>query len=195
MNQYNKVAIYGGSFNPVHTGHILTCLSVLENTDYNHIFFIPAYQPSHKNLINDPGFSHRLNMIKLAIEGINGISVNDIEGLKGGVSYTAETLRYFKSNFTNITNYGIIIGDDLLDGLNSWKDFDYLSSNSEFIILTRNGNKYNGTIPIQYVKNRIIEISSTEIRSRIATGKTIKYLVPDKVIDYIQNHNLFNGDK
>jgi nicotinate-nucleotide adenylyltransferase len=194
MNDFTgkKVAIYGGSFNPIHIGHLLTGFTVIENLGYDYIMYIPDNIPSHKDFQDAVNCIHRLKMVKLAIKGINNFLCSDLEIKRGGISYTIDTIKELKNKYNYSDKFGIIIGDDLLSSLNNWKEIDLLNEISDIICLYRNNNKEIKTkYNIKLVKNRIIQVSSTEIRTRINNGLNIDFMVPNNIKKYIKNHKLY----
>jgi nicotinate-nucleotide adenylyltransferase len=188
-----KVAIFGGSFNPIHIGHLLTGFSVIENLGYDYIIFIPDNIPPHKDFQNAADGKHRMNMAKLAVKNIRNFVCSDIEIKRGGISYTIDTVRELKKIYRFKGKAGIIIGDDLLDNLKSWKEIDELNKISDLICLYRNKTSIKKTkYDITWVKNRIFQISSTEIRARIKNNMPIDFMVPYDVMKYIQKKEIYS---
>jgi nicotinate-nucleotide adenylyltransferase len=194
---YKKIAIYGGTFNPIHIGHLLTAFEVIEKLKYDHIIFVPANIPAHKKTaLNSPSANDRLKMVKLALSGVNIFSCHDLEIKRGGISYTIETVIELAKSLNYKKKFGVILGDDLLPELHLWKDIEKLNNTAELICLTRNKNKtktYRPKLKIKLLENRLIEISSTEIRSRIKNKLPIDFLVTDKVKEYIIKNKLYTG--
>ena len=186
-----KIAIYGGSFNPIHYGHLLSAVWVLENLHYEKIILVPTNIPVHKDSLDFPPAIHRLNMVKLAVEGFDYLDVSDVEINRGGKSYSIDTVRELKEIITFSEKPGLIFGDDLLDGLHLWKEIDNLCNECDLICLKRNVNSVVTPYPMTSLDNRIINISSTDIRNRIRNGRKVDFLLPDKVKDYINTHKLY----
>lgn len=189
----SKVGILGGSFNPIHLGHLIVANWVLEEFSLDKIIFIPCFiQPLKSNKdFAEP--IHRLEMIRLAIYDHSKFEVSDFEIHKRKKSYTIDTLRYFKRFYNNLY---FIIGADNLKEFHRWKDPDEILKISKLIVVNRGG--YNVRIPkklrrveIYQCKIPAIEISSTNIRTRIKQNLSIKYLVPDSVEKYIDQNNLY----
>ena len=122
-----KIAIYGGSFNPIHIGHLITGFDLIEKLNYDYVIYVPANIPIHKNISNLLNHNYRLEMIKLSIHGINNFLVSDIEIKKGGISYTIDTIKELQELYKCNSKLGVIFGDDLLNDLSSWKEIDLLS--------------------------------------------------------------------
>ncbi len=186
-----KTAIYGGSFNPVHYGHLLSAVWVFEKLNYDKIILVPTNIPVHKNYSDFPSAIHRLEMLRLAVEGIDYLEVSDVEIQRGGNSYSIDTVRELTQKLNLTQKPGLIIGDDLLDGLCKWKEIDNLCRESNLVCLKRNNCSVTTPYPLTFLDNRIISISSTDIRERIRIGKKIDFLLPDKVKDYITEHKLY----
>jgi len=185
----DSVVLFGGTFNPIHIGHLISAINILEKTKYNKVLFVPVNIPTHKNFTDEPGKLHRYNMIKKALNRSNNLLYSDIELKRGGLSYTYDTVIELKKKYKEIA---IVIGDDLVDGLATWKNIKYLSENHNFLCLTR----YKETIKdspynIQYIHNKTIDISSTEIRDKIKKRQSIKYLVCESVEKYILKNKLY----
>ena len=189
----SKVGIFGGTFDPIHNGHLITAQSVREIRNLDKILFIPSFVSPHKTDINSAKPEHRLAMIKLATENIVFFDYDDYEIKKGGISYTIDTLREFKMRFNEIE---IIIGYDNIFKFHTWKEPDEIMKLAKVIVLKRKSS-HPFTLEDKYVKaavfveTRGIEISATDIRKRVNKGKPIHYLVPEKVKEYIYNFNLY----
>ena len=187
-----KIAFFGGTFNPIHSGHLLSALTVLEKLDYDLIIFLPANIPVHKDFKYKIKGHRRLKMIKLAIKDIKSFRVWDIELKRGGLTYTIDTINYFFRTFDYPFKPGFIIGNDLVPDLSSWRRIDELKELVEFIGLYR--DKHGVTTEefnIKWVDNRIYEISSSLIRERVKSGFPINFLTPCGVCKYIYNRGLY----
>jgi nicotinate-nucleotide adenylyltransferase len=186
-----KIALYGGSFNPIHIGHLLTGIEVAEKLNYDYIIFIPDNIPVHKEYSDMASGHDRLRMAELSIKGIENFIISDIEIKRGGYSYTYETVMEMKEILKYEGKFGIIFGDDLLDGLPDWKNFDKLKEMTDLICLKRKNELSINIEGISYIKNRVIEISSSEIRKRISCNKTIDFMVTENVKNYIYENGLY----
>ena len=189
----SKVGIFGGTFDPIHNGHLITAQSVRELRGLDKIVFIPSFISPHKADINSAEPKHRLEMIKLAIEQVDFFDYDDYEISKGGVSFTIDTLREFKKRYDYLE---LIIGYDNIFKFHTWKEPDEIMKLAEIIVLRRKSS-HPFTLEDKYVKSAIfvetrgIEISATDIRERVKNKKPIHYLVPEKVKEYIYNFNLY----
>jgi nicotinate-nucleotide adenylyltransferase len=189
----NAVGIYGGNFNPVHHGHLITALKIFELRNLDKIIFIPAYISPFKTDQAVISAEHRLNMLKLAISGIPFFEYSDIEIKADEVSFTINTLRKLKDQYGRIE---LIIGYDNLLEFEKWKDPDEIVRLANLVVLKRinseqEDNKNRFFEFADFPETPIIQISSTDIRERIRNNLPIDFLVPEKVIKYIYTNNLY----
>ena len=189
----SKVGILGGTFDPIHAGHLITAQSVKEIRSLDKIIFVPAFISPHKTDIRTAGAEHRLNMLKLAIQGIEYYEWSDIEIKAESVSYTVETLKYFKNKFEHLE---LIIGYDNLIKFDTWKEPDEIIKLAALVVMKRNNteepkvkNKYFESAV--FVDSPVVEISSSVIRERISNNLPVDFLVPLKVNKYIKETNLY----
>jgi len=191
-----KVGIFGGTFDPIHHGHLITAQSVREIRKLDKIIFIPAYISPHKTNVKTSSPEDRLNMIKISIEGVDFFEVSDYEIKKHDVSYTVDTLREFKKFYDEIE---LIIGYDNIFKFYTWKEPDEIMKLAKVLVLKRKSSQ-----PIEFidkyvkqatfVQTRGIEISATDIRHRVHQGLPIHYLVPKAVEQYIIEHKLYKEE-
>lgn len=189
----NKIGIYGGSFDPIHIGHLITAQRILEIRELSKIIFVPCHISPHKPSFDYSSGEHRSKMISLAIESIPHFEVSDFEVSKGDISYSIDTIRHFKQSCDNIE---LIIGFDNLISFDTWREPDNILKLAELIVLKRKSemdihqfHKYYGEAV--FVDTPVIEISSTEIRKRIKENQSIDFLVTEKVKDYIYQNGLY----
>lgn len=181
-----KTAIFGGTFNPPHIGHLLIAEEVLVQTEYQAVLFIPAYIPPHKK-VEDPGAEIRLDMLRQSVADNPRFSVSDCEIRRAGVSYTIDTIRFLVAGGIVESRPGLIIGDDLIDGFETWKEKDTLAQESSLIVAHR---RFPGRLPMpyphRYIDNALFPFSSSEIRKKIAEGGAWRYLVPEAARNTIE---------
>jgi len=186
-----KIGILGGTFNPIHIGHLILAEEAREKLKLNKIVFVPTYLPPHKDNPDIAQASLRLEMVKIAIKGNRHFSVSDIEIKRDGRSYTIDTIKEFKKAHP-VDELYFIIGSDLLKYLDEWKDLNEIIRIVKFIAATRPGYplekipSHISTIPI-----RAVDISGFEIRSAIKENKSFRYLVPEGVFTYIERKRLY----
>ncbi len=181
-----KIGFYGGTFDPIHSGHINLCYSALESKIVDEILVVPNFKSPLKNQQPQAPFHDRLKMCELAFLGETSIRVLDIESEKS--SFTIDTLRELKKNF-KLDQISLMMGSDQLENFHLWKEYDQIIRQFNPIVLSRgNSFKIEG---LYYQKIPLMEISSTQIRQRIKNNQRIDFLVPSKVVDYIYFHHLY----
>ena len=197
-----KIGIMGGTFDPIHLGHLATAEAVRELFALNEILFIPAARPPHKLSRHVTDEHHRLAMTTLATRSNKFFRVSDMELKRTGLSYTLDTMAELHAQFGSATELFFIIGADSLADLSKWHEAKKLVARSHFIATTRPGvdidfsaaEKFFGSLAdehIHRVTTPAIEISSTQIRQRVKLGRSIKYLVPEAVEEYILQEGLY----
>lgn len=203
-NENNRVGVFGGTFNPVHMGHLIVAQCALEAFELSSVLFVPCAVPPHKDASSLVAAHHRLAMLKLAVEHDLRFAVDELELRRNGVSYAVDTVRDLAARDPS-SRVCFIIGSDTLPELHTWKDIYTLLKLCEFVTLERPGHvihplqeaqlQLDAPWPSRLLENmaagRHIDISSSEIRYRVAEGLSIKYLVPDAVEMYIQEHHLY----
>jgi nicotinate-nucleotide adenylyltransferase len=186
-----KIGILGGTFNPIHIGHLILAEEVREKIGLDEVIFVPTYLPPHKDNSDIASAGARLKMVKLAIKGNRYFQVSDLEIKRDGRSYTIDTLKALKKRYAHDELY-FIIGSDLLKYLDDWKDLDEIIQMVSFVVATRPGYPLEKipshiyTIPI-----RAVDISGFEIRKAIKENKSFRYLVPERVLEYIRKERLY----
>jgi nicotinate-nucleotide adenylyltransferase len=187
-----KAVVLGGTFNPVHFGHLFVAEEVRASLGYDAAIFVPANQPVHKDPTPVLDSAHRLAMLRLAVSGNDRFIVDTGEIERGGPSYSIETVTSLIPRHGIQGRPGFVIGDDLAAGFPSWKNVDELVKIVDLIVArrTREGPpalKY----PHRVVTNTVLPISSSEIRRRIREGRAVRYLLPDAVLEYIGDNKLY----
>lgn len=198
-----KIGIMGGTFDPIHLGHLATAEVVRELFALDEILFIPAARPPHKRgkLVTDE--QHRLAMTILATKSNKFFRVSDMELKRKGLSYTLDTMNELHKTFGRSTELFFIIGADSLADLFKWHAARELVEKCHFIATTRQGvdvdfsavENYFGAVAREHI-HRVttpgLEISSTDIREKVRLGHSIKYLVPEAVEEYIFKEKLYD---
>ncbi|MFO7525137.1 MAG: nicotinate-nucleotide adenylyltransferase [Ignavibacteriaceae bacterium] len=189
----SKVGVYGGTFDPIHIGHLITAQSVREIRELDKIIFVPAFLSPHKLDIKASAPEHRINMLKLAIKNIDFFDITEFEINQQNISYTIDTLKELKKYYDELE---LIIGYDNIFKFYTWREPDEILKLATLIVLKRKSSypppyedKYFNKA--EFVQTRGIEVSSTDIRERVKHGQPINYLVTEEVKDYIYKHNLY----
>ena len=197
-----KIGIMGGTFDPIHNGHLTLAEYSRVNFGLDKILFIPTGKPPHKNNKEISSNWHRYNMTLLATSSNPYYDLSSIELEREGITYTIDTIRYLKSESENREIY-FILGSDSLFGIDKWKDYKELLGECNFIVTRRpdlTDEKLEEKIKelSQISKNSIltldsplIDISSTQIRDRVRKGLSIRYLIPEGVRLYIEKNKLY----
>lgn len=190
-----KIGFLGGSFDPVHFGHLIAAQDAYEQHELDRLFLVPAAQAPLKPQEAQSTAADRLAMLLAAVEWDRRFEVSDYELQKGGVSFTIDSVRHFRRLFPNDQLFWII-GGDQLPKLHLWKDIQELAQLVEFIFLERPGHpaKIAPAIPglrLHRCDGHLVEISSTELRERARRGLSLDYFVPHKAIVHIREKFLY----
>jgi nicotinate-nucleotide adenylyltransferase len=213
-----KWGILGGTFDPIHIGHLRCTQEILEIFELEKVIFIPAFHPPLKARRDIVSFHHRMEMVRLATSGNRSFDVSDIERRREGKSYSIETVEYFlKEHGKNLSLY-FVLGQDAFRRIGMWKDWEKLLLLCNFVVMTRPGYEvkdlgdllpYDFASQFKYDRDTdgfegstghsiffrevtFLDISSTDIRHGVKNGKSIRYIVPESVCDYISEHLLYS---
>jgi nicotinate-nucleotide adenylyltransferase len=199
-----RIGVFGGSFDPVHIGHLIIAQDALEQLELDRLIFVPTAVSPHKQHCAPVEGRHRLEMLQLAIENNFRFEVSDMELVRGGVSYTVETIQHLQSEHPGAELF-FIIGLDSLSDLHLWRNVDQLLACCSVVPFGRGGEDFDEVtaacrLPEPWktrLLNRLIrihevEVSASEIRMRIAEGLSIQTLVPAEVEMYIAEHHLYS---
>jgi nicotinate-nucleotide adenylyltransferase len=212
-----RIGIFGGTFNPIHVGHIRAAEEIREKYDLERVIFIAAAVPPHKEVEGGIQGERRMEMVRLAISGNPHFSVSDIELKRPGKSYSISTIQFFRQKYGADSEIFFILGMDAFLEIGTWKSFQELFSLCHFIVMTRPGFDkplsdtmlppeiadafvYDGgggrfihrngySIYLQEVT--FLDISSTKIREEVSKGRSIRYLLPTEVERYIKRHHFY----
>jgi len=184
-----KIGILGGTFNPPHIGHLIIAEQVKDQLGLAEVWFIPTYISPHKQK-SSITVDQRIKMLEKSIDNNNSFSINLIEVERKGTSYTIDTIKILKDQFPNVEFY-FIIGADMVEYLPQWKNIEELAELVTFVGVRRSNYYLESPYPLKTADVPVIEISSTDIRSRIKNKKTIKYLVTDAVRKFIEENHLY----
>jgi nicotinate-nucleotide adenylyltransferase len=218
------IGLFGGTFNPVHIGHLRAALEVKEGFDLDQVILIPAALPPHKMPGDVADAADRLHMLNQALEDSPGLTISDVELKRSGPSYTIDTVQHFKHTLPDQSRIYLIMGMDAFLEIDTWKSYDELLLQIPFIIINRpksgsavgdSGWKFMENFlaskisadyvfsesqscyraqnkqPIYVFEVTSLDISSTRVRNLSNTGRSIEYLVPQKVAEFINSKGLY----
>ena len=212
-----KWGLLGGTFDPIHFGHLRAAEEMLKIFDLNRIIFMPSSRPPHKLEAAITSFYHREQMVRMAIEGNVSFSFSDVENLKSGKSYSVETVEHILNKYMENLELYFIIGQDAFQAITSWKDWEKLLLLCNFAVMTRPGYEQKGLahiLPADFASRfnydqkvdgyqgptghviyfrgvTFLDISSSRIRENVNAGQSIRYLVPDNVRNYIIKNSIY----
>jgi nicotinate-nucleotide adenylyltransferase len=192
-----KIGFLGGSFDPVHFGHLLAAQDAFEQHHLDRLVLVPAAQAPLKPSEVQSSAEDRLALLRAAVEWDKRFEISDVELRRGGVSYTVDSARHFRVLYPNDELYWII-GGDQLPKLQLWREIENLARLVEFIFLERPGFPVKATPQIPGLKlhrcdGHLLAISSTELRERTRRNLSLDYFVPHKAIVYIQQQGLYRN--
>lgn len=186
------LALLGGTFNPLHLGHIHLAQVVRKELNYDKILFVPSFIPAHKKITNSVSPEERLQIVQHSIEGYPWALFSDCELRRKGVSYTVDTLRHVYDSYEFEGKPGLIIGDDLAEGFINWRDTSTILQLADLVVAHRLYEKeVHLDFPHSYINNEIFTMSSSELRSLANEGKPISSYIPEKAAQYILEQKLY----
>lgn len=189
-NNRKQIGILGGNFNPVHNAHLVMADQVRQELGLDQVLLMPEYKPPHVTLKETIDEKHRLKMLELAIEGVEGLGIEPIELERKGISYTYDTMKLLTAKNPNV-DYYFIIGADMVDYLPKWYRIDELIQLVQFIGIQRPKYKAGTSYPVIWVDVPMMDISSSMIRNLIAENRKPNYLLPKSVLDYIEEEGIY----
>ena len=208
MNGYDqlRVGIFGGTFAPVHNGHVIAAKAFMEQMKLDYLYIIPACLPPHKQISPSDDPKHRLRMCELAFADVDGVVVSDLEIARGGKSYTYDTLKELSRPNTRLF---FMCGTDMVLSFDTWYRFEDIFKLCYPVYVRREndpliGNRIVSKITEYYQKYGVmfrkiltepIEISSTAVRKAVFEGRDISSFVPPLVESYIKTHGLYIGEE
>lgn len=200
-----KTGIFGGAFNPPHNGHVNLAREAIEQLKLRKLLIIPTFESPHKSTKLLP-FEQRAEMCRRAFEPLNGsgncdckVEISDIEREMGGVSYTINTLRELSMRLPDDRFY-LLMGSDMLFSFREWYRYESVLKESTVCAFARENDSFtdmaefaNEIGRVKVLRTSVVEVSSTEIRERIASGGDVSELIPQSVAEYIGENGLFRG--
>lgn len=201
-----RVGILGGTFNPPHVGHMLCAQEALWELGLDRVLLIPVHTPPHKEAPEDPGVEHRVELCRRAVAGDPRLEVSRVEADRPGVSYTVDTLRELHERAPTGDQLTFIVGGDQAHGLPSWREPEALLELAELAVAEREGVGRADIVQrleglrgaaerVRFFTMPRVDVSSSLVRRRVATGQPIRWLVPDAVAAYIESAGLYRGDR
>nr|WP_143236657.1 nicotinate-nucleotide adenylyltransferase [Aerococcus urinaehominis] len=187
-----RVGILGGTFNPVHQGHLIIADQVRDKLQLDQVYLMPTNIPPHKAVDSMVTNQQRLNMLALAIADNPSLAIEDIEMERETTSYTYDTMDIL-THLNPHTDYYFIIGADMIESLDQWYRIDDLIKLVNFVGVARPGYSIETDYPIMLVDTAKIDLSSSQIRQAVKAGAAIRYLVPEAVRQYIIDKELYHG--
>ena len=194
------LALLGGSFDPIHIGHLHIAEVLLSGAGFDGVLFVPAGAPAHKPQRRLALPEHRLRMVRRAVRYQPRFAVSDIELRRQGTSYTIDTVGALHERGLIGDLPGLVVGDDLLADYRSWRDYRALASKVRFVVACRIADQSARAAALaafeyEYTQlpNLLLDISSTEVRRRISHGESVRHLVPEPVRRYINRHRLYEA--
>lgn len=194
------LALLGGSFDPIHIGHLHIAEVLLSGAGFDGVLFVPAGAPAHKPQRRLALPEHRLRMVRRAVRYQPRFAVSDIELRRQGASYTIDTVGALHERGLIGDLPGLVVGDDLLADYRSWRDYRALASKVRFVVARRLADQSARAAALaafeyEYTQlpNLLLDISSTEVRRRISHGESVRHLVPEPVRRYINRHRLYEA--
>jgi len=188
-----KVGLYFGSFNPIHHGHLIIANYMLQHSDLDQVWLVVSPQNPFKQSGSLLNSYNRLNLVQLAIDGEPKLKASDIEFRLPQPSYTVNTLAYLQEKYPT-HQFAIIMGSDSFENLAKWKNYEFILQHCPIYVYRRPGHDINNTFKnatINILDAPLLQISATHIRNNIKQGKSIRYLVPDKVMEEIERNRYY----
>jgi nicotinate-nucleotide adenylyltransferase len=188
-----RIGLFGGSFDPVHNGHLLVALAACEELNLSRLYFIPAAQSPFKPANTPAPAQERLKLLHLALVGFTNYEVDDQEIRRGAISYSIDTVRVYAGKFGDAQLF-YLIGADHIAQLPKWRESEQLTKMVEFVVIPRPGEvpaELPSPYRLRHLRGFPFAVSSSQIRSRIKAGQSIEALVPPAVAEAIHNSRLY----
>lgn len=188
-----KTVLFGGTFNPVHIGHMHLAEELRTEHGFDQVIFVPSFIPPHKQADQDTDPMIRLEMVKTSVETA-GFLVDDCEIHRKGVSYTYDTVSHIYDAYKVDGKLSMVIGDDLLEGLGKWNRLEELIPRIELLVARRTSvEPLPSPYPHRYLRNLLLPVSSEDIRKRVREERAYRFLVPESVYWIIRREGLYRG--
>jgi len=194
-----RVGVFGGTFDPIHNGHVAVARAVLDALKLDLVLFVVTSDQWLRESPPQAASSDRFNMVELAVDNVSEFEASDVDIVRDGSTYTVDTLRDLGSKHGDSTELFLIVGADSASSMDRWKDAEIIGQLATIVAVGRPGQALTlsdlpGSHPAagaEYVEGPMIDISATRVRERLATGDPIDDLVSDSVVEYIEAHDLY----
>ncbi len=190
-----RIGMLGGTFNPIHMGHLALAQECRRCLSLDKVVFIPAYSPPHKDVEYRVSAVDRLNMVHLCVDGDSGFEISTYEIDKQGTSYTVETIEHFRDKYGRDARLFFLTGSDSAKDLSTWREVDRILSMTTFVIASRPGWDMDTLFDEKVTRVLIprIDVSSTVVRDRVRNNEPVDHLVPPAVVRYIREKGLYKA--
>ena len=194
-----RLGVFGGTFDPPHVGHLLAAVDAFDALALDRLIFVPAAQQPLKLAGASADAAHRLAMVRMLVAGDARFEVDPVEIDRDGLSYTVDTLAAYATRFPDAERF-FLVGADVLDSFQRWREPERVLALAQLVVLTRAGGPAVGALPVAsspgaraplLLATRRVDVSSTEIRSRVAAGLPLRGFVPDDVASLIESAGLY----
>jgi len=188
------IAVLGGAFNPIHNGHLFLAEELVREAGFSQVIFVPSNISAHKQMAPGATAEDRLEMCRLAVSSCPYFIVDDCELRRGGVSYMIDTIIELEAHYRVKDKLTLVLGDDLVEGFANWKEATELARRTRLLVVRRlqlEFPKFN--FEHDCFANRLFPLSSSEIRQRLKEGRAVRFLLPEKVYEYIEDRGLYRS--
>ena len=193
-----RIGVFGGTFDPVHRGHIELARYVLRNADLDTVLMVPAGRPWLRSGAPTATAAQRLEMTQLAVKGMAGIEVSEVDVRRAGTTYSVDTLQDLRTEYGPGPEFVLIVGADSALTMDRWDRADQLATLCSVLVVGRPGEKWDDDLPenhpahaATFLEGRMLDVSATDLRARLAAGEDVSDSVPATVIRYIRRHHLY----
>lgn len=193
-----RLGVFGGTFDPIHCGHMVLADQLREAFSLDRVMFVPANRSPHKPGYRPAAAKHRLKMVELAVRGCRSFTVSDLEIRRGGASYTVDTVRHLGLQYGPSVQLWLLLGMDAYLEVPTWKDFEAVLGQC-FLGVGRRPGWRAVRMPkavsekAAFAETTLLGISSSDIRRRVGSGRSIRFLVPRQVEAYLRRHRLYRS--
>ena len=193
MRRAERLGVFGGTFDPVHVGHLIMAQEALARLRLDRVLFVPAARPAHKRSRTIASATHRVQMLRLAVRGVPRFEVSTLEVERGGVSFTVDTLEHLTKSARDLY---FVMGQDSLEDFPTWRDPERIARLARLAVVPRGDGRFPRIRPelrgrVSLLDPPRIGISSSEIRSRLKRGLSVRWWMPDPALRYAIENGLY----